>query len=109
MSNAWVTCLIQGDNSWKRLLIPHKRLSLIHISGVTGTVNLTYSKDLFTYQSATAETSVNAGTVSMTLGSYGSVNKRASGTAVSYIHLDVYKRQVIETVPAFTLVSAVAD
>ena len=22
MSNAWVTCLIQGDNSWKRLLIP---------------------------------------------------------------------------------------
>ena len=23
MSNAWVTCLIQGDNSWKRLLIPH--------------------------------------------------------------------------------------
>ena len=41
-------------------------------AGVTGTVNLTYSKDLFTYQSATAETSVNAGTVSMTLGSYGS-------------------------------------
>ena len=25
VSNAWVTCLIQGDNSWKRLLIPHKR------------------------------------------------------------------------------------
>ena len=49
-------------------------------AGVTGTVNLTYSKDLFTYQSATAETSVNAGTVSMTLGSYGSGNKRASGT-----------------------------
>ena len=33
-------------------------------AGVTGTVNLTYSKELFTYQSATAETSVNAGTVS---------------------------------------------
>lgn len=49
-------------------------------AGVTGTVNLTYSKDFFTYQSATAETSVNAGTVSMTLGSYGSGNKRASGT-----------------------------
>ena len=49
-------------------------------AGVTGTVNLTYSKELFTYQSATAETSVNAGTVSMTLGSYGSGNKRASGT-----------------------------
>lgn len=49
-------------------------------AGVTGTVNLTYSKELFTYQSATAETSVNAGTVSMTLGSYGSGNRRASGT-----------------------------
>ena len=24
VSNAWVTCLIEGDNSWKRLLIPHK-------------------------------------------------------------------------------------
>ena len=24
VSNAWVICLIQGDNSWKRLLIPHK-------------------------------------------------------------------------------------
>ena len=24
VSNAWVTCLVQGDNSWKRLLIPHK-------------------------------------------------------------------------------------
>ena len=24
VSNAWVTCLTQGDNSWKRLLIPHK-------------------------------------------------------------------------------------
>ena len=29
-------------------------------AGVTGTVNLTYSKDLFTYQSATAETNVQA-------------------------------------------------
>ena len=25
VSNAWVTCPIPGDNSWKRLLIPHKR------------------------------------------------------------------------------------
>ena len=25
VSNAWVTCLIQGDSSWKRLVIPHKR------------------------------------------------------------------------------------
>ena len=24
VSNAWVTYLIQGDNSWKRLLTPHK-------------------------------------------------------------------------------------
>ena len=24
VSNAWVTCPVQGDNSWKRLLIPHK-------------------------------------------------------------------------------------
>ena len=23
VSNAWVTCPVQGDNSWKRLLIPH--------------------------------------------------------------------------------------
>ena len=25
VSNAWVTCLIQGDSSWKRLVKPHKR------------------------------------------------------------------------------------
>ena len=25
VSNAWVTCLIQGDNSEKSLLIPHMR------------------------------------------------------------------------------------
>ena len=24
VSNAWVTCPVQGDNSWKRLLTPHK-------------------------------------------------------------------------------------
>ena len=23
VSNAWVTCPVQGDNSWKRLLTPH--------------------------------------------------------------------------------------
>ena len=23
MSNAWITCLSQGDSSWKRLVIPH--------------------------------------------------------------------------------------
>ena len=28
VSNAWVTCLIQGDNSQKWLLIPHKRTEL---------------------------------------------------------------------------------
>ena len=26
VSNAWVTCRMQGDNSWKRLLIPHNPL-----------------------------------------------------------------------------------
>ena len=25
VSNAWVTCPIPGDSSWKRLIIPHKR------------------------------------------------------------------------------------
>ena len=25
VSNAWITCRMQGDNSWKQLLIPHKR------------------------------------------------------------------------------------
>lgn len=48
-------------------------------AGVTGTVNLTYTQNLFTYQSASAETSVNAGTVSMTIGSYDEGNTRASG------------------------------
>ena len=28
VSNAWVTCLVQGDNSQKWLLIPHKRTEL---------------------------------------------------------------------------------
>lgn len=49
-------------------------------AGVTGTVNLTYSKDVFTYQSASAEASVNAGTVVMTLGSYGANSSKATGT-----------------------------
>ena len=25
VSNAWATCLTQGDNTWKQVLIPHKR------------------------------------------------------------------------------------
>ena len=25
VSNAWITCPIQGDSSWKRLIIPHER------------------------------------------------------------------------------------
>ena len=33
VSNAWVTCLTQGDNSWKRLLIPHKT-TVPHGTGV---------------------------------------------------------------------------
>ena len=28
VSNAWVTCRMQGDNSGKLLLIPHKRTGL---------------------------------------------------------------------------------
>ena len=28
VSNAWVTCLTQGDNSWKRLLKPHNMVVL---------------------------------------------------------------------------------
>ena len=28
VSNAWVTCLVLGDSSWKRLVIPHKRTML---------------------------------------------------------------------------------
>ena len=33
VSNAWVTCRMLGDNSWKRLLIPHKTTES-HDSGV---------------------------------------------------------------------------
>ena len=33
VSNAWVTCLLEGDNSWKRLLIPHKT-TVPHGTGV---------------------------------------------------------------------------
>ena len=33
VSNAWVTYLAQGDNSWKRLLIPHKT-TVPHGTGV---------------------------------------------------------------------------
>ena len=25
VSNAWATCPVPGDSSWKRLIIPHKR------------------------------------------------------------------------------------
>ena len=27
VSNAWTTCLSQGDSSWKRLVIPHTLMS----------------------------------------------------------------------------------
>ena len=30
MSNAWVTYHVEGDNSWKRLLIPHNE-SISHV------------------------------------------------------------------------------
>ena len=35
VSNAWVTCLIQGDNREKFLLIPHKT-TVLHGTGVKG-------------------------------------------------------------------------
>ena len=41
MSNAWVTCLVLGDSSWKRLVIPHKRTDVYkrqHIQTVTDVV-----------------------------------------------------------------------
>ena len=29
MSNTWVTCPLEGDNSWKRELRPHKALKVV--------------------------------------------------------------------------------
>ena len=49
-------------------------------AGVSATVNLTYPTDLLTYSSASDTASANAGTVSMTIGSYGCSNKRSVGT-----------------------------
>lgn len=49
-------------------------------AGVSATVNLTYPTDLLTYSSASDTASANAGTVSMTIGSYGSSDKRSVGT-----------------------------
>ena len=49
-------------------------------AGVSATVNLTYPTDLLTYSSASDTASANAGTVSMTIGSYGSSNKRTVET-----------------------------
>jgi hypothetical protein len=49
-------------------------------AGVTATVNLTYSTGLFQYISATTTTNVNAGTVSMTLGTYGESDRPTSET-----------------------------
>lgn len=51
-------------------------------AGVSATVNLTYPTDLLTYSSASDTASANAGTVSMTIGSYGSSNKRSVGTVI---------------------------
>ena len=33
VSNAWVTCLLEGDSSWKRLVIPHETTGT-HVLGV---------------------------------------------------------------------------
>ena len=38
VSNAWATCPVQGDNSWKRLLIPHKRTASHDAVGKTPVV-----------------------------------------------------------------------
>ena len=38
VSNAWITCPVPGDNSWKRLLIPHKRTvphGTVHLQIIT--------------------------------------------------------------------------
>ena len=55
-------------------------ISVTVTAGVSATVNLTYPTDLLTYSSASDTASANAGTVSMTIGSYGSSNKRSVGT-----------------------------
>lgn len=49
-------------------------------AGVSATVNVTYPSGTFSFSSASDTASTNGGTVSMTIGSYGSSNTKTTGT-----------------------------
>lgn len=49
-------------------------------AGVSATVNVTYPSGIFSFSSASDTASANGGTVSMTIGSYGSSNTKTTGT-----------------------------
>lgn len=49
-------------------------------AGVSATVNVTYPSGTFSFSSASDTASANGGTVSMTIGSYGSSNRKTTGT-----------------------------
>lgn len=49
-------------------------------AGVSATVNVTYPSGVFSFSSASDTASSNGGTVSMTIGSYGSTNTKTNGT-----------------------------
>lgn len=49
-------------------------------AGVSATVNVTYPPGVFSFSSASDTASSNGGTVSMTIGSYGSTNTKTTGT-----------------------------
>ena len=49
-------------------------------AGVSATVNVTYPSGVFSFSSASDTASSNGGTVSMTIGSYGSTNTKTTGT-----------------------------
>lgn len=49
-------------------------------AGVSATVNVTYPSGVFSFSSASDTASSNGGTVSMTIGSYGSTNSKTTGT-----------------------------
>ena len=49
-------------------------------AGVSATVNVTYPTGVFSFSSASDTANANGGTVSMTIGSYGSTNTKTTGT-----------------------------
>ncbi len=49
-------------------------------AGVSATVNVTYPTSVFSFSSASDTANANGGTVSMTIGSYGSTNTKTTGT-----------------------------